>query len=103
VEHLRLVVYVISLFCSIIDLSDFETCFIYVIFMISRRNGGVDCKNYISGSCVLSGLIAKKLVRNLRLSSYRFCRICMSFTYCSTDALLTVLCVKQIRFEKYRL
>jgi hypothetical protein len=74
-----------------------------VIFMISRRNAGVDCKNYVSGSCVMSGLIAKKLVRNLRLSSDRFCRICMSFTYCSIDALLTVLCIKQIRFEKYRL
>lgn len=28
----------------------------------------VGCKNHVSGSCVLSGIIAEKLVRNLRLS-----------------------------------
>jgi hypothetical protein len=71
--------------------------------MMSRRSGGVDGKNYVSDSCVLSGLIAEKLVQNLRLSSNRFCRICMSFTYCFIDALSTVVCVKQIRFENYRL
>jgi len=60
--------------------------------MMSRRSGGVDCKDYVGGRCVLSGLIAEKLVRNLRLSSNRFCRICMLFTYCSIDALST-LCV----------
>jgi len=71
--------------------------------MMSRRSGGVDYKNYVSGSCVLSGLIAEKLFRNLRLSLNRFCRICMSFIYCSIDALSIVVCVKQIRFENYRL
>ena len=57
----------------------------------------------MSVAAVLSGLIAEKLVRNLRLSSNRFCRICLSFTYCSVDALSAVVCVKQICFEKYRL
>jgi len=61
--------------------------------MMFRRSRGVDCKNYVSGGCVVSGLIAEKLFLNLRLSSNRFCRICMSFTYCSTDALSTVVCV----------
>jgi hypothetical protein len=36
--------------------------------MVSRRSGGVDFKSYVSGSCVFSGLIAKKLDRFLMIS-----------------------------------